>query len=78
MMDQIRTKCGQKLYKEGFVSKSDCITTYLKGSYRHYILSGLSIKCYLVQLLDGVPFRDCFGKSISRSIFTNVSHEWRL
>ena len=71
MVDQIRTKCGRKLQRRRFASKADYITIYIKRSYRFCIQSALTIKGYLEQFFDGVPFRGCAAnKNVLKSLYS--------
>lgn len=78
MADQIRTKCGRKLQKKISAPKVHYITIYIKRSYGFCIQSALTIKGYLEQFFDGVPFRDRFGKSILRFMVTKVYQKWEF
>ena len=69
MADQIRTKCGQKLQKKISASKVDYITIYIKRSYRFCIQSALTIKGYLEQFFDGVPFR---GRAANKNVLKSL------
>ena len=76
MADQIRTKCGRKLQKKKSASTMDYITIYIKRSYRFCIQSALTIKGYLEQFFDGVPFRGrVANENVLKSLYSFQGEE---